>query len=37
MREVMREHGISDEDIDAKLSLFLSYQMMELEKAGEEA
>lgn len=34
MREVMAEHGISQEDIDAKLSMFLTNQISEIEKVG---
>jgi len=32
--EVMAEHGLAKADIDAKLSMFLTYQVMELEEEG---
>lgn len=34
LREVMAEHGMVNTDIDAKLSLFLTYQQMALEEEG---
>ena len=34
MREILKGHGLSDEDIDARLTMFNHYQMQEL---GEEA
>jgi coenzyme F420-reducing hydrogenase gamma subunit len=34
MRQVMHEHGLTDEAIDAKLSMFLTNQIMALEEAG---
>ncbi|MCA9904344.1 MAG: NADH:ubiquinone oxidoreductase [Anaerolineae bacterium] len=33
MREVMREAGVSDDEIESRLRIFLTYQMMELEGA----
>jgi coenzyme F420-reducing hydrogenase gamma subunit len=32
MREVMREAGVSDEEIDSRLHIFLTYQMMQREE-----
>ncbi len=34
MREVMAEHGIPEADIEAKLSMFLTNQLTEIEKVG---
>lgn len=30
-RQMLKERGLSDEEIDSKLSIFMTYQMMELE------
>ncbi len=35
MKTVLRENGMSDDEIDAKLAMFLTYQMMELEAETE--
>jgi coenzyme F420-reducing hydrogenase gamma subunit len=34
LREVLMEHGLSADAIDAKMSMFLTYPMMELEGEG---
>lgn len=33
IKQVLREHGMTEEDIDAKMSMFLTYQIMQLEEA----
>jgi coenzyme F420-reducing hydrogenase gamma subunit len=35
LKDVLRENGMSDAEIDAKMSIFLTYQTMELEAADE--
>jgi sulfhydrogenase subunit delta len=32
LKDVLRERGMCEEDIDAKMTIFLTYQVMELEK-----
>lgn len=32
MKQVLRDNGVSDEEIDAKMAIFLTYQLMQLEE-----
>ncbi|HRL12343.1 MAG TPA: hypothetical protein PKX07_10730 [Aggregatilineales bacterium] len=36
-RAVLREHGLTDEDIDMRLSMYMTYQMMEMAEMTETA
>lgn len=34
LKQVLRERGMTDEDIDAKMSMFLTYQQMQMTSSG---
>lgn len=35
LKEVLREHGMTDADIEAKMTMFLTYQKQEMEEEGK--